>query len=106
MNIESLSTNFKNWLLEKGVDPNDNSLYEAAIEEAVNQFANSTYNEMPYVNYYPLQEHSRMIFQTWKHTIEMMLNYTDSSMIYKGVRISEYNEVKSEILSQIKGINE
>ena len=104
MNKESLSTNFKNWLLEKGIDPNDNPLYEASIEEAVNQFANSIHNEIPYVNYYPVERHNTMIFQTWRHTIEMMLNYTGSSMIYKGVQISDYNDAKSEILSQIQKI--
>lgn len=105
MEKEKIQSGFEAWLQsEKGIDANSYSLYQAAVIESVERFLNSKYNDVPFHEHYSTLEHNSIMFDTWKHTVELMLKNTDLSMTYKGVKISEYREIKDELLNQIQNI--
>lgn len=79
-------------------------LYQGAVIESVERFLNSKYNNVPYHQHYSIEEHNLIMFDTWKQTVELMLNNSDSSITYKGVKISDYCEIKDEILNHIQNI--
>lgn len=105
MDKEEIQLGFETWLQsEKGIDINSYPLYQAAVIESVERFLNSKFNDVPYLEYYSNEEHNPIMSDTWKQTVELLLKNTDSSITYKGVSISEYWEIKDELLKQIQNI--
>lgn len=105
MEKEEIQSGFETWLQsKKGIDVNSYSLYQVAVTESVERFLNSKYNDVPFHEHYALEEHNPIMFDTWKHTVELMLKNTGLSMTYKGVTISDYRDIKAEILNQLQNL--
>lgn len=88
-----LIVELSNLILSNGINPNEYPLYEAVIFETVNEL----FSETPDKLQLPSEELNIYLLNQWKENILLLLRNTNSTVIFRGVKLSDYSKLKEQI---------
>lgn len=96
METDSTIREFKLWLLKKGVKYNHHPLFEAMIIESVET----------YISEYPIQEdffvRNQLLYDIWKEGLLLLLNNTYTHAVFRGIKLSDYQYIASQLIFKIE----
>ncbi len=96
MEIDSTIREFKLWLIKKGVNYKQYPLFEAMIIESIET----------YISDYPIQEdffiRNQLLYEIWKEGLLLLLNNTYTHAVFRGIKLSDYQQIANQLIFKLE----